>query len=103
MLAVAQRHVIADEVESRAVLDNSLEYYKSSLAPLRDVTLTMGVKAQFEIAVGDSADQLVRHADRYGANLIVLGQQRSKFTQWLFSSVSEKVARYSGCPILMVL
>jgi nucleotide-binding universal stress UspA family protein len=32
VIAVARRHVIADEVESRAVLDNSMEYYKSLLA-----------------------------------------------------------------------
>ena len=53
VLAVAERHVIADEVESRAVLDDSLNYYKSSFASLRDVTLAKGVKTRFEVAVGD--------------------------------------------------
>jgi nucleotide-binding universal stress UspA family protein len=102
VLAVAQRHVIADEVESRAVLDNSVEYYKNSLASLRDITLAKGVKARFEVVVGNPADQLMRHADRYAVNLIVLGQHRSKFAQSLFGSVSQKVARYPDCPVLVV-
>ena len=102
VLAVAERHVIAAEVESRAVLDDSVESYKSSFAFLRDVTVAMGVKARFEIAVGDSADQLVRYADRHGVNLIVLGQHESKIRQWLFGSLSRKVARYSGCPVQVV-
>ena len=102
VIAVARRHVIVGEVESRAVLDNSVEYYKSSLASLRDVTLTIGVRGHFEGAVGDPADQLMRHADRYGVNLIILGQHGSKIRQWLFASVSEEVARYPGCPVLVV-
>jgi nucleotide-binding universal stress UspA family protein len=84
------------------VLDDSVESYKSSFASLRDVTGAMGVKACFEVAVGDSADQLVRSADRHGVNLIILGQQGSKIRQWLFGSVSQKVARYIGCPVEVV-
>jgi nucleotide-binding universal stress UspA family protein len=102
VLAVAQRHVIADEVESRAELDDSVEYYRKALASLRKVTLAAGVKARFEVAVGDSADQLIRHADHYGPNLIVLGERGSKLRQWLFGSVAQEVARYPGCPVLVV-
>jgi nucleotide-binding universal stress UspA family protein len=102
VLAVVHRHVIADEVESRALLDNSIENYKSSFASLQEVTQAMGVKARFEVAVGDSADQLMRRADRYGVNLIVLGEQVSTFRQWLLGSVSKEVAKYSGCPVQVV-
>ncbi len=102
VLAVAEPHLIAGEVESRAVLDDSVEHYRSALASLRDITLAVGVKARFEVAVGNAADQLVRHADRYGANLIVLGQHGSKIRRWLFGSVSQEVERYPGCPVLVV-
>jgi len=102
VLAVVHRHVIADEVESRALLDNSIENYKSSFASLQEVTRVMGVKARFEVAVGNSADQLMRHADRYGVNLIVLGERVSKFRQWLLGSVSKEVAKYPGCPVQVV-
>jgi nucleotide-binding universal stress UspA family protein len=102
VLAVVQRPVIADEVESRADLDDSVEHYRSELASLRDITSVVGVTARFEVAVGDSADQMMRHADSFGANLIVLGQCGSKFTQWLFGSVSQKLERNSGCPVWVV-
>jgi nucleotide-binding universal stress UspA family protein len=80
-----------------------MEYYKSLLASLRDITSKMSVKARFEVAVGDPADQLVRHADRYGVNLIVLGHRgHSKLVRWLFGSISEEVEHYPGCPVLVV-
>ncbi len=102
VLAVAQRHVIAAEVESRAELDDSIAYYRKALASLRKVALAAGVKARFEVAVGNSADQLLRHADHYGPNLVVLGEQESKLRQWLVGSVAQEVARYPGCPVLVV-
>jgi nucleotide-binding universal stress UspA family protein len=102
VLAVVKPILIGAEVESRAELDESIERYKSALASLLDITLEVGVKARFEVAIGDCADQLVRRADRYGANLIILDQHGSKFRRWLFGSVAEEVARYAGCPVLVV-
>ncbi len=87
VMAVAERHLIAGEVESRAALDESIENFMSSFASLRAVTVATGVKVKFEVAVGNSADQLVRYADRYGVNLIVVGQNRSAIRQSLFGSV----------------
>ena len=66
VLAVVRRHAIADEVESRAELDDSIEFYKGSLASLKDVTLTKGVKARFEVALEIS--RLTRRAEHYGAS-----------------------------------
>jgi nucleotide-binding universal stress UspA family protein len=98
VLAIVKPCLIAAEVESRAELDESIQRYKSALASLLDITLAAGVKARFEVVVEDCADQLLRHADRYAANLIVLDQHGSKFRRWLFGSVAEEVARHDGCP-----
>jgi hypothetical protein len=64
VLAIVARPTIADEVESRADPDDSVEHYRSELASLRAITSVVGVKACFEGAVGDSTDQMMRHAER---------------------------------------
>jgi len=102
VLAVAVPHVIAAEVESRVALDDSIQHFKNLLDPLRERTLAMGVKAQFEVAVGQPVDRLTQYADRYGANLIICGQRGSGVRRWLLGSVSDRIERYSGCPVLVV-
>jgi nucleotide-binding universal stress UspA family protein len=103
VLAVAHRHFIADEVESRAVLDRSIEYYRDALASLREATLAAGAKASFDVVVGNTADQLIRGADRYGVNLIVVGEHGSRFRQRLFGSVAKELARYPRCPPVLAV
>ena len=64
---------------SRRALAITLQRAAKDGTELLDITLLAQMKARFEAVVGDCVDQLVRHADRYGANLIVLDQHRSKF------------------------
>jgi len=94
---------IGDDVETEAVIENSREYHRELLAPLRRRTEQAGVKAHFEVAVGHPAEQIIFHADRHQADLIVVGDRgRSKFARLLLGSVSKQVVQYAGRPVLVV-
>jgi len=103
VLAVAHPPEIGDDVESEAVIENSRSYHEKLLEALRQVSAEAKVKAHFEVAVGHPAEQIMYHADRHEADLIVVGDRgRSKFARLLLGSVSKQVVQYAGKAVLVV-
>ena len=56
-----------------------------------------------DVVVGDPRAAIVRVADEWPADLIVLGARGlGRITRWLLGSVSLAVARHAPCPVLVV-
>jgi nucleotide-binding universal stress UspA family protein len=56
-----------------------------------------------EIAVGKSHEEIIRHAKKIGADLILMGTQgRAGIEKMLMGSTAEKVVRSSPIPVLTV-
>ena len=103
VLAVSRPPEIGDDVETEAVIENSLRYHRGLLAELKPMATAKGVKAHFEVAVGHPAEQIIYDADRRGVDLVVVGDRgRSKFTRWLLGSVSKQVVQYALRPVMVV-
>jgi len=103
VLTVVRPPEIGDDVEGEAVIENSRAYHKKLLAPLKRPVSAKGVKGHFEVAVGHPAEQIIYHADRYKADLIVVGDRgRSKFVRLLLGSVSKQVVQYADRAVLVV-
>jgi nucleotide-binding universal stress UspA family protein len=103
VLAVARPPEIGDDVESEAIIENSRDYHGTLLEPLRRLAAEAKVKAHFEVAVGHPAEQIMYYADKYGVDLIVVGDRgRSKFARLLLGSVSKQVVQYAGKAVLVV-
>ena len=59
------------------------------------------VKAK--VLVGDVAEEIIRHAEESGMDLIVMGTHGYKgLEKVMFGSVAEKVVRSSPCPVLTI-
>lgn len=103
VLAVARPPEIADDVETEAVIENSRHYHRRMLAELKAPLAARKIKCHMEVAVGHPAEQIIYHADKYRADLIVVGDRgRSKFARLLLGSTSKQVAEHADRPVLLV-
>jgi nucleotide-binding universal stress UspA family protein len=56
-----------------------------------------------DVAVGDPKEEIVRAAEEWGADLVVLGARGlGKIKRFVLGSVSLAVARHARCPVLVV-
>jgi nucleotide-binding universal stress UspA family protein len=72
---------------------------------LRDFGAPAGEQVPMDAVVveGDAARQIVEHARRTRADVVVMGTHgRSGFERWVLGSVTEKVLRKLECPVLTV-
>jgi nucleotide-binding universal stress UspA family protein len=78
--------------EARGIVDEA----KAVLAPY-------GFAVETDVAVGDPKAEIVRLAEEWGADLLVLGARGLGLVKrFLLGSVSYAVARHAPCPVLVV-
>jgi nucleotide-binding universal stress UspA family protein len=101
-LAVARPPEFGDEVETEALTENSKKHYWHVLKPLHDIAVAANVAVHFDVAVGHPAEQIVRRAESWQADLIVVGHRgRTLFERWLIGSVAKRVISYAPCAVLV--
>jgi nucleotide-binding universal stress UspA family protein len=60
-------------------------------------------KIEAKVLVGDVGEEIIRHAEESGMDLIVMGTHGYKgLEKVMFGSVAEKVVRSSPCPVLTI-
>lgn len=68
---------------------------ESFLAGMKDI--------KAKVLVGDVAEEIIRHAEENGMDMIVMGTHGYKgLEKVMFGSVAEKVVRSSPCPVLTI-
>ena len=103
VLAVARPPEFGSEVETEAVIENSRHHYQQILHPLREAAgRRKDIAIHFEVAVGHPAEQIVRRAEDWPADLIVVGHRgRTLFERWLVGSVAKYVINHAPCTVLV--
>ncbi len=62
-----------------------------------------GIEIETIVLTGHPADKIIEEAERWGADLIVMGTRGlSGFKRLLLGSVSDAVAKHAPCPVLLV-
>lgn len=103
VLAVARPPEFAEDVETEAIVEQSLRHIEGRLAPLRARVEAGGLRGTFEIAVGHPAEQIVRYAEGHGVDHIVVGHRgHTLFERWLIGSVARQVIAYAHCAVTVV-
>lgn len=102
VLAVARPPEFGGEVETEAVIENSKKHCESILRPLRTVADAGKRTVNFEIAVGHPDDQIVRRANEWQAELIVVGHRGNGVLGGLMiGSVAKHVMHHAKCSVLV--
>ncbi len=103
VLAVARPPEFGSEVETEAVIENSKRHCHQILKPLQAAaSAEKNIVIHFEVAVGHPAEQIVRHAEDWKADLVVVGHRgRTFFERWLIGSVAKHVINHAPCAVLV--
>jgi nucleotide-binding universal stress UspA family protein len=104
VLAVARPPEFAEDVESTAVLENSLKHYEKVLDKARSVSGSAPIESTvFRVVVGHPAEQIVRYAEAHQIDHIVVGHRgHTLFERWLIGSVARQVIAYAHCAVTVV-
>ena len=80
------------------------KFYESAAAELIESGKRRGVNAErIVVEGGHPAEAIVDTARKVGADLIIVGRRGlSGVTRFLIGSVSDRIARYAHCPVLVI-
>jgi len=91
------------EVETQAVIELATRHYEELFDGLRRQAQERNVTLETYVLVGHPADQILKAAARYGADMIVVGHRgRSAIRDWVSGSTSRRVFTHATCPVLVV-
>lgn len=91
------------EVETQAAIETATAHYETLFESLRRQAQERNVNLQTHVLVGHPADQILKSAEKYGADLIVVGHRgRSAIREWVSGSTSRRVVAHATCRVLVV-
>jgi nucleotide-binding universal stress UspA family protein len=103
VIAVVRPPEFGDEVETRAVIENSQRHYENVLGTLSERLAKRPVAFRSSLVVGHPAEQIVRYAEEHSIDHIVVGHRgRTLFERWLIGSVARQVIAYAHCAVTVV-
>lgn len=99
-------HVVAvawsAEVETHASLDKAREQCWAYLQRLRERGAEAHVDLELEVVEGTCSEQIVAAADRFGADLIVIGhRKRTLLSRLAEGSLAKRVIDHAHCCVLV--
>ncbi len=102
VIAVVRPPDFGQEVETEAVLEHSVTHYQDLLESLKAQLNASAQAAEFEVMIGHPAERIVVEAQRWGAELIVLGHLgHGLMGRWLVGSVAKQVMHHAHCAVLI--
>ena len=102
LVSVARPPEFGEDVESEAVLENSRKHFYHVLKPLKAQALAQGLHVDCEVVIGHSAERIVIEAEKWGADLIVVGHRgHGLMGHWLLGSIAKQVMHHATCDVLV--
>ena len=103
LLAVARPPEFGDDVETRAIIENSRQHYQHTLQQARAKLVHETLKTHYHVAIGHPAEQIVSYAEANAIDHIVVGHRgHTMFERWLIGSVARQVIAYAHCAVTVV-
>ncbi|OWV80915.1 universal stress protein [Rhizobium sp. R634] len=97
-------HVV-ENIPHRHLMDLPEQFETTAMADaerkLVSLCRELGVPATVEVRIGVAASMLISAAKERSADLILLSSHVPDITDYVFSSIVEKVVRHAGCSVLI--
>lgn len=96
-------HVV-ENIPHRHLVDLPEEFETTAMADAERKLVSLcqlGVPATVEVRIGVAASMLASAAKERSADLILLSSHVPDITDYVFSSIVEKVVRHAGCSVLI--
>lgn len=102
-VAHAADHAETD-AERKASFEDARHFYEQRSGPLLEAAQRKGVSVQTSVVEGGNpAAAILDAAHHIGADLIVVGRRGlSGITRFFMGSISDRIARYAKCPVLII-
>lgn len=102
VITVVRPPDFGQEVETEAVLEQSIKHYQGLLQSLKERLQGTGLAADFDVMIGHPAERIVVEAEKWGAKLIVVGHLgHGLMGRWLVGSVAKQVMHHAHCAVLV--
>ncbi len=102
VVSIARPPEFGEEVEMEAILENSRKHYHHVHKPLKEKAAGLGIPVDFEVVVGHPAERLIIEAERWGADLIVIGHRgKGLMGRWLLGSIAKQVMHHATCSVMV--
>lgn len=83
--------------------ENQKKHNKEELARLQKKLESEGVKAEIILHEGDVDDSIIEEAQKFKADLIILGAHKhGKLYHLFFGNISENIIQKSICPVMVI-
>jgi len=103
VIAAARPPEFAEEVETEAAIESAREHFGKQFGELKSKAARVAINPHLKIVTGHPAEQIVRAAEQYQVDLILLGHRgHGVFDRWLLGSVSRTVIAYAHCAVMVV-
>lgn len=103
VIAVARPPEFGDEVETKAVIENSRRHYDKVLHALKPKLAHDPIITHFHVIIGHPAEQILRYAEEHGIDHIIVGHRgHTLFKRWLIGSIARQVIAYARCAVTVV-
>jgi len=87
----------------QAIMDEYSKQGMATLTQVKDNLAAYALNITTGIAVGQPADEILKKIKETECNLVVMGSRGlGEIKGYLMGSVSNRVTRYAGCPVLVV-
>lgn len=87
----------------QAIMDELNKQGLNVLSKVKDDLAAYGLKIHTDIAVGHPGDQIIKKAKEINCELVVMGSRGlGEIKGILMGSVSNRVTKHAGCPVMVV-
>jgi len=102
VISVVRPPEFGEDVETEAILEHSQKHYYQVLEPLREQAAKTNLAVAFDVIIGHPAERIVLEAEKWQAQLIVLGHRgRGLMGRWLVGSIAKQVMHHATCAVLI--